>query len=151
MNAPAGVLTRLQGTGISIFSTMSALAYRHGAVNLGQGFPDFMPPEKLMDRTHFWSLNGKNQYAPSHGVHELRTAIADKWMRHQAVHFDSESEVTVTSGATEAFFSAIMYASEPGDEVLLFEPAYDSYAPAVVLAGATPRFVRLEAPDFRID
>jgi methionine aminotransferase len=151
MIAAKETFSRLQGTGTSIFSTMSALALSHGAVNLGQGFPDFMPPAQLIERTKYWAEQGKNQYAPSHGVPTLRTAISDKLTRHYQVRYDAETEVTVTSGATEALFCAIMCATDPGDEVLLFEPAYDSYAPAVLMAGATPRFIRLEAPFFRID
>jgi aspartate/methionine/tyrosine aminotransferase len=133
----------------SIFAHMSGLAAEHGAINLGQGFPDFGWPDDVVERAADALRTGSNQYAPMRGLPELREAIVHHYARHQGISYDV-GEVTVTSGATEALASAIMALVSPGDEVLLFQPLYDAYVPLVRRAGGTPRFVRLEPPDWRI-
>ncbi|MDT8322574.1 MAG: methionine aminotransferase [Bacteroidota bacterium] len=134
----------------SIFATMSALAVKHDAVNLGQGFPDFDGPPWLMEVFADALRAGKNQYAPMHGTRALRDAIAGYHRRFYDLCWDSEQEITVTAGATEALFSTMLALLEEGDEVILFEPWYDSYYANCLLAGATPICVTLHKPDFRI-
>jgi aspartate/methionine/tyrosine aminotransferase len=137
------------GQPTSIFAHMSSLAVEHGAVNLGQGFPDFGWPDDVVARAADALRTGSNQYAPMMGLPELRQAVADHYRRHQGLEF-AASEVMVTSGATEALASSILALIEPGDEVLLFQPLYDAYVPMVKRAGGVPRFVRLAPPDWRI-
>lgn len=134
---------------VSVFERMSLAAAKHGAVNLGQGFPDFGWPEPVLDNAAA-ALAGYNQYAPSRGLPVLRQAIADHYRRHFGQELDAE-HITVTSGATEALGAAILATVSPGDEVILFAPAYDSYAPMVRRAGGTPVEVKLVAPDFALD
>jgi N-succinyldiaminopimelate aminotransferase len=134
---------------VSIFERMSSLAREHRAVNLGQGFPDFGWPQDVLDRAAEAVRTGYNQYAPMRGMPELREAVADHYRRHQGLDLDAE-QVTITSGATEALASALMALITPGDEVLLFQPLYDSYLPIVRRAGGVPRLVRLIPPDWRI-
>ena len=134
---------------VSIFAHMSALAAEHGAVNLGQGFPDFGWPDDVVAEAARALVEGSNQYAPMPGLPVLREAVADHYRRHQGIAVDP-AEVTVTSGATEALASALMALIEPGDEVLLFQPVYDAYLPLVLRAGGIPRFLRLAPPDWRI-
>ncbi len=143
--------SRLPATGTSIFSTMSALAKAHKAINLGQGFPEFDPPKALIDSVYEYLKKGLNQYAPSIGLLSLREAIASKLEVFNKTRFDPEQEITVTSGATEALFDAILAFCTQGDEVLIIEPAYDSYTPAVLMAGARPVYYRLPEPDFHFD
>lgn len=143
--------SKLPATGTTIFSVMSQLAQAHDALNLSQGFPDFDPPEALIDRVTHYLKSGRNQYAPMTGVPELRRAIAGKIARVSGVEIDAEAAVTVTSGATEALFCAIHTVVNPGDEVIVFDPAYDSYAPAVKLAGGRTVHLPMAAPDYRID
>ena len=133
----------------TIFDEMSGLARAHGALNLGQGFPDDPGPEALRRAAAEAVLHGYNQYPPSRGLPELRRAIAAHYDRTQGLSFDPDTQVTVTSGATEALASAILALVEPGDEVILFQPAYDAYAPLVRRAGGVPRFVTLAPPDWR--
>jgi aspartate/methionine/tyrosine aminotransferase len=133
----------------TIFDEMSGLARAHGALNLGQGFPDDPGPEALRRAAAEAVLHGYNQYPPSRGLPELRRAIAAHYARTQGLSFDPDTQVTVTSGATEALASAILALVEPGDEVILFQPAYDAYAPLVRRAGGIPRFVTLAPPDWR--
>ena len=138
---------RVQGFGTSIFTEISALAVQHGAINLGQGFPDFAGPAWVKRAAADAIAADMNQYAPSPGLPSLRAAIAEHWARtgwRQGV--DPASEVTITSGATEALCATILALIDPGDEVVLFEPAYDAYAPDVILAGGVPRYVRLFPP-----
>ena len=134
----------------TIFTVMSGLAAEHGAVNLGQGFPDSQGPEDVRRRAAEALLDGNNQYPPMPGLPELRQAVAEHYRRFQRIELDWKSEVIVTSGATEALAAAIMALLAPGDEAVLLEPAYDSYAPQVRSVGAVPRFVRLEPPAWRI-
>lgn len=137
---------RAQGFGTSIFTEMSALAVQHGAINLGQGFPDFAGPEWVKQAAAAAIAADLNQYAPAPGLPRLRQAIADHWARSGWRSVDPASEVTVTSGATEALCDAILALIDPGDEVILFEPAYDAYAPDVTIAGGTARYVTLYPP-----
>ena len=133
----------------SIFAHMSGLAAEHGAVNLGQGFPDFGWPGDVLDHAAEAVRTGWNQYAPMRGLPELREAVVDHYRHHQQVAIALE-EVTVTSGATEALASAIMALVSPGDEVVLFQPLYDAYVPLVRRAGGVPKFVSLTPPEWRI-
>ena len=130
---------------ISVFERMSLAAAKHGAVNLGQGFPDFGWPDEILDAAARALKEGSNQYAPSRGLPQLRQAIADHYRRHFGQQLDPD-HICVTSGATEALGAMILSAVEPGDEVIIFTPAYDSYAPMVRRAGATPREVALQPP-----
>lgn len=134
----------------TVFEVMSRLAREHNAINLGQGFPDDPGPEDVRQKAADAVINGWNQYPPMMGVPELRTAVADHYGRWQGVMLDPNAEVMVTSGATEALTGAILTIVEPGDEVVLFQPLYDSYLPMVKRAGGIPRFVRLEPPHWRV-
>src|SRR6476661_10123830 len=122
----------------SVFERMSLAAARHGAVNLGQGFPDFGWPDEILDAAARALKEGPNQYAPSRGLPALREAVASHYNRHQGLDLTAD-HVCVTSGATEALGAAILAGVTPGDEVIIFTPAYDSYAPMIRRAGATPR------------
>lgn len=133
----------------TIFTRMSALAVEHGAVNLGQGFPDFGWPDDVVAKAAEALVHGSNQYAPMPGLSELRSAVADHYRHHQGLEIAPE-EVTVTSGATEALAAAIAALVSPGDEVLLFQPLYDAYLPLVLRAGGVPRYIRLTPPGWRI-
>ena len=135
---------------VSVFERMSLAAARHGAVNLGQGFPDFGWPDEILDAAARALKEGSNQYAPSRGLPQLRQAIADHYGRHFGQQLDPD-HICVTSGATEALGAMILSVVEPGDEVVIFTPAYDSYAPMVRRAGATPREVALQPPLWNID
>ena len=133
----------------SIFEEMSMAARASGAVNLGQGFPDFGWPDDVLDRAAEALRKGSNQYPPMRGLPELREAVAAHYAAHQGLRLDP-SQVIVTSGATEALAASIMALIEPGDEVVLFQPLYDAYLPLVLRAGGVPRLVRLTPPDWRI-
>jgi methionine aminotransferase len=128
--------TRLPAVGTTVFTRMSALALEHGAVNLGQGFPDFGCDPRLLDRVDAAMRADLNQYAPMAGLASLREAVAAKIARLYGHRYDANAEITVTAGATEGLTTAILCAVHPGDEVIVIEPAYDSYAPALALAGA---------------
>jgi methionine aminotransferase len=128
--------SRLPAVGTTVFTRMSALALEHGAVNLGQGFPDFGCDPRLLDRVDAAMRADLNQYAPMAGLASLREAVADKIARLYGHRYDAAGEITVTAGATEGLTTAILCAVHPGDEVIVIEPAYDSYAPALALAGA---------------
>lgn len=135
---------------VSVFERMSLAAANHGAVNLGQGFPDFGWPDEILDVAAQALKDGSNQYAPSRGLPQLRQAIASHYGRHFQQQLDPEN-VCVTSGATEALGAMILAVVEPGDEVIIFTPSYDSYAPMIRRAGALPREVALKPPQWRID
>lgn len=135
---------RLPQAGITIFSTMTALAQRHNAVNLGQGFPDFDAAPELIEAMVSALREGHNQYPLMNGVPLLRQAITDKIVKTYGRQYDPAQEVTVTAGATQALCAAILCATCPGDEVIVIEPAYDSYVAAITLAGAVPRFVTMD-------
>ena len=146
-----GAASRLDGFGTSVFTEMSVLAVEHQAINLGQGFPDFAGPD-FVKQAAIEAINSDlNQYAPSHGLPRLRTAIAADWMNQHGVAVDPDAEITVTSGATEALLSTLLAFVEPGDEVLFFEPFYDSYVPQTVFAGGVPKVVPLRPPDWTFD
>ena len=134
----------------TVFEVMSQLARETGAVNLGQGFPDDPGPLDVRERAAKAVIEGWNQYPPMMGLPELRTAIADHYRHWQGLELGAETEVMVTSGATEALAGALMALIEPGDEVVLFEPMYDAYLPLVRRAGGVPRFVTLQPPEFRL-
>jgi len=135
----------------TIFDVMSGLARETGAVNLGQGFPEWDGPEDVRRRAAEAVFSGPNQYPPMRGLPALREAVAEHYARLQGVQLDWQREVTVTSGATEALAAALLAVLSPGDEVVLFEPMYDSYLPMLKRAGATARFVRLRPPDWRVN
>ena len=135
----------------TIFTVMSGLARELGAINLGQGFPDAPGPEAIRRKAAEAVLNGDNQYPPMPGLPELRRAVADHYGRSQGLDLDWEREITVTSGATEALACAFLALIEPGDEVVLFQPVYDAYAPMVRRAGGVARLARLQPPHWRFD
>lgn len=139
------------GLGTTVFETMSRLARQHQAVNLGQGFPDDRGPADVLARAAQSLLEGSNQYPPMMGLPELRQALASHAERFYGLSVDWESETMVTSGATEALAAAIFALVEPGDEVVLIEPFYDAYLPLVLRAGATPRFISLRPPHWRLE
>ncbi len=143
--------SKLPKVGTTIFTVMSRLAEQYEAINLSQGFPDFQPPARLVEHVARHLAAGRNQYAPMPGVAALREAIAEKLRRLYDAHVDAEAEITVTTGATEALFAAIHAVVRPGDEVVVFDPAYDSYEPAVTLAGGKTVHVPLSGPEFAVD
>ncbi len=151
MSSSLTIRTKLPHTGTSIFAVMTAMANRYDAINLAQGFPDFPPPGQLVEAVNKAMQEGHHQYAPLAGIPALRNAIAQKCLDDYKVKVDADEEVTVTAGATYGLFTAFQALLHEGDEVLVFEPAYDSYVPGIQLAGAEPVFVELHAPDFRID
>jgi len=151
VGVPASPDSKLPDVGTTIFTVMSELAAAEGALNLSQGFPDFDGPPTLLARVRYHLEHGHNQYAPMMGVPALREAIATKVHALYGQVVDPQTEVTVTSGATEALFCAIAAMVRPGDEVILFDPAYDSYEPAIRLQGGHAVRLPLEAPEFRPD
>src|SRR3954468_5732947 len=147
----AGPATRLQGIAPTIFTEMSALATRTGSVNLGQGFPDQDGPPEVIAEAVRALEHGGNQYAPGPGRPELRQAIARHQERHYGLDLDPDREVVVTTGCTEAVAAALLGLVDPGDEVVVLEPYYDSYVAMIAMAGGVRRPVTLRAPDFRLD
>jgi len=144
-------VTKLPKVGTTIFTVMSHLAVEHGAVNLGQGFPDFDPPARLVDALARAMRDGKNQYSPMTGIPALRHAIAAKTERCYGYRPDAESDITVVSGASEAIFDAIHAVVRPGDEVIVLDPCYDCYEPAIDLAGGRAVHVPLDPQTFAPD
>ncbi len=142
---------RVTGLGTTIFAEMSQLALRTGSVNLGQGFPDVDGPSEVIERAVEALRTGHNQYAPGPGVPELRQAVAEHQQRHYGIELDPDREVLVTTGATEGIAAALLGLIDPGDEVVVLEPYYDSYVAGIQLAGGVRRPVTLRAPDFRLD
>ncbi|RYY44605.1 MAG: putative succinyldiaminopimelate transaminase DapC [Actinomycetales bacterium] len=142
--------SRIDGLGTTIFARMSALAASTGAVNLGQGFPDTDGPDAVIDAAVAALRGGANQYAPGPGVPDLRLAVAEHQRRWYGLEVDPETEVAVTTGATEAIAAAVLGIVEAGDEVIVLEPYYDSYVAVLQMAGAVRRPVTLRAPDFRL-
>jgi N-succinyldiaminopimelate aminotransferase len=140
----------MSGLGTTVFEVMSALARQHQSVNLGQGFPDDKGPEAVRQAAADYLMDGHNQYPPMMGLPELRQAVAEHAKRFQGLDVDWQSEVLVTSGATEALADCLFGLIEPGDEVVLIEPLYDSYLPIVRRAGGIPKLVRLEPPHWSL-
>jgi methionine aminotransferase len=147
---PIPVTTKLPGVGTTIFTVMSRLAAELGAINLSQGFPDFDCDPALVETVAKHMREGRNQYAPMQGVPALREALAAKYRELYGAAYDPGAEITVTSGGTEALFDAIAAVVHPGDEVIVFEPCYDSYVPAIRLAGGEPVVVSLTWPDYAV-
>ena len=134
----------------SVFERMSLAAAKHGAVNLGQGFPDFGWPDEILDAAARALKDGSNQYAPSRGLPQLREAVAEHYQRHHGLPVDP-AQVCVTSGATEALAASLLAAVAPGDEVIIFTPAYDAYAPLIRRAGGIVREIALKPPEWRLE
>lgn len=149
--APFTPTSRLPTVGTTIFTVMSRMAQEAGAINLSQGFPDFNAEPVLFDRVSHWMQSGMNQYPPMAGVAPLRAAIAAKVEAVYGRAYDPETEVTVTAGATQAIFTAVAALVHAGDEVIVFEPVYDSYVPAIELQGGRVVRLPLHAPDYRPD
>ncbi|MGH9660459.1 MAG: aminotransferase class I/II-fold pyridoxal phosphate-dependent enzyme, partial [Bryobacteraceae bacterium] len=151
MRGTLEVTSKLSDVGVSIFAVMTRLANEHRAINLSQGFPDFDCDPALVDAVAAAMRAGHNQYAPMPGVLALREAIAGKVEQCYDARYDAGSEVVVTSGATAGLFATLTALVQPGDEVILFEPCYDSYVPVIRLSGGTPVFVSLRYPDYTVD
>jgi N-succinyldiaminopimelate aminotransferase len=143
--------TCLRGFGTTIFAEMSALAVATGSVNLGQGFPDTDGPAAVLDGAIAAIRGGYNQYPPGPGIEDLRIAIAEHQRRFYGLDYDPDGEILVTAGATEAIAASLLSLLEPGDEVVAFEPYYDSYAACIAMAGGQRRPVTLRVPDFALD
>src|ERR1700758_601074 len=135
----------------SVIREMTRLAMKHDAVNLSQGFPDFAAPEEIKEAARQAISDDINQYAITWGAKPLRDAVVEKFARTQGVRYDPEREITVCCGSTEAMMSAMMAIINPGDEIVVFEPFYENYGPDAILSGASPRFVKLRAPDWTFD
>ena len=142
---------RVAGFGTTIFADINALAAKHGAVNLGQGAPDFDGPPEVLAAAVEAVNSALNQYAPGIGMASVRQAIAQHAQRFYNQHLNPDTDVLVTSGATEAMFAAILGLTDPGDEVIVFEPVYDTYVPNLVMAGVTPHYVALRGEHWRFD
>jgi methionine transaminase len=145
------IKSRLPEVGVSIFATMSKMAQEQGAINLSQGFPDFKVSDKLIELIGHYMVEGNNQYAPMPGVANLRNVISEVIQTTYQHQTNPETDITITAGGTEALFSVIAALVEVGDEVIIFDPAYDSYAPAVRLNGGVPVHINLLPPTFSID
>ncbi|HEY6436408.1 MAG TPA: methionine aminotransferase [Ignavibacteriaceae bacterium] len=145
------IKTKLPEWGTSIFTIMSRMAAEHNAINLAQGFPDFNCNEELLELVHHFQVKGFNQYAPMQGVPALREMISKKVEKLYSRYYNPENEITVTAGATQALFTAITSAVESGDEVILFEPAYDSYVPDILSNGGIPVYIPLNPNDYSYD
>lgn len=144
------MLSKLPNITTTIFSVMSRLAIEHNALNMAQGFPDFSCPQELNDLVYHYMNKGYNQYAPMPGLPALRKKVAEKNSSIYATDVDPE-DVTITCGATQAIYTAITSVVKPGDEVIIFEPAFDSYVPSIELSGGIPVFITLSYPDFKPD
>ena len=151
MSTAQTIQSKLPSAGVSIFQVMSHLAVELQAINVGQGFPDFDCDPALVDAVTRAMRDGHNQYAPMPGIYPLREALAKKVELLYGRRYDPHTEITVTSGATEGIYSTLTAFVRPGDEVILFQPVYDSYVPAVQLSGGTPVFVTLRPPDYQVD
>ncbi|MFN5026256.1 MAG: methionine aminotransferase [Bacteroidota bacterium] len=145
------VKSKLPKTGTTIFTVMSALAAEQKAINLAQGFPDFSCSPKLIDLVHHYMNQGMNQYAPMPGVMKLREKIAEKTEALYSAVYNPDTEITITPGGTHALYAAITAFVGEGDEVVIIEPCYDSYVPAIQLNGGRPVFVELKYPDYKVD
>ncbi len=150
-NFKGNIISKLPQTGTSVFAVMSQLANEHNAVNLSQGFPDFPISEELIEKVHHYMQKGFNQYAPMPGVPELRLAISKMFVKNHGANYNPETEINITAGATQGLYTAISAFVKPGDEVIVFEPAYDSYAPAVEVNKGITKYSKLLYPDFGIN
>jgi len=145
------ILSKLPETGTTIFTTMSALAREHNAINLSQGFPDFNCSPRLVELANHYISNGYNQYAPMPGALQLRERIAEIISTCYSANYNIDTEITVTAGATQAIYTTIAALIHPGDEVIVFEPAYDCYVPAIKIHGGVPVYSTLKAPAYKVD
>ncbi|MEM9823149.1 MAG: aminotransferase class I/II-fold pyridoxal phosphate-dependent enzyme, partial [Bacteroidota bacterium] len=145
------IQSKLPEVGTTIFTVMSRLAIQHDAINLSQGFPNFDCSPKLLDRVEYYLRNGHNQYAPMIGVKSLNENLAKKIDHLYGLKVDPQTEITVTAGATQAIYTVISAFVHHGDEVILIEPAYDSYRPSIEVNGGIPVTYELSAPDYQID
>lgn len=150
-NTESSFSSKLPGIKKSIFSEMSALANEYQAINLSQGFPDFNCPEELIDRVTHYMKEGYNQYPPMPGVLPLKEKIADKVKSLYGAEYDPDREITITAGATQGLHCAISTLVREHDEVIIIEPAYDAYAPSILLNKGTPKYLQLDSPDFKIN
>ena len=150
-NFSGTISSKLPRVGTTIFSTMSKLAMEHNAINLSQGFPDFECPQALVTAVNTAMKEGHNQYAPMPGVMRLREMIAEKTEELYGAKYNPETEIMVTAGATQAIYTAIAATIREGDEVIIFEPAYDCYEPAIELNGGKTIYLQLQAPDYTIN
>ena len=148
---PQRFVSKLPDVGTTIFTVMSQLANEHGAINLSQGFPDYPCHPALLDALTRAAQAGHNQYAPMAGLPALRQAIAAKLQLSRSIAVDADQEITITAGATQAIFTAIATVLHAGDEAIVLDPSYDSYAPAIAAQGATPVRIDLRAPDYAVD
>lgn len=151
MRFEGNILSKQTNTETSIFAVMSKLANETGAINLSQGFPDFGISQELIARVNHYMKAGHNQYAPMPGIEALRKAISEKVRKDHGVFYDPNSEINITAGATQALYSAIAAFIKEEDEVIIFEPAYDSYSPAVRIHGGVVKFAQMILPDYHID
>ncbi|QTN38402.1 aminotransferase class I/II-fold pyridoxal phosphate-dependent enzyme [Cryomorphaceae bacterium] len=151
MNDFPDLRSKLPNVGTTIFATMSAMAAEYNAINLSQGYPDFPVDQGLLDAVAQALHDGENQYAPMPGLPALREALSAKYKHDYGIEVDPDGEITITAGATQAIFNAITAFVREGEEVILFTPAYDCYAPTVELAGGVPKYIALKAPEFAID
>lgn len=143
--------SKLPAVGTTIFTVMSSLAAQYKAINLSQGFPDFEASEELIALVNQYMKKGMNQYAPMQGILPLRESLVQKAEELYKIKYHPDTEVTITSGATQAIYTAITATIREGDEVIVFEPAYDCYVPAIILAGGLPVYVSLKAPEYSLD
>ena len=150
MNTSNPIQGKLPQVGTTIFTTMSGLANEHNAINLSQGFPGFSISEELISLVNKYMLEGKNQYAPMAGVLELREEISALQREFYAANYNPDSEITITSGATQGIYTTISALVHPGDEVIMFSPAYDCYGPAVEVNGGKSVFIELNSEDYSI-
>ena len=151
ITSKSAIITKLPNVGTTIFTVMSSLANEYNAINLSQGFPNFPVSDELISLVNQNMKKGYNQYAPMMGIKELREVISEKTYNLYNVKYNPDSEITVTSGGTEAIFDAITAVVKTNDEVIVFEPAYDCYVPAIELNGGIPVYVSLKYPDYKID
>lgn len=151
ISQPEILKSKLPNIGTTIFTIMSRMANEHNAINLSQGFPDFNCPEELTDLVNYYLKKGFNQYAPMPGVPSLRYKISEKIKKLYGRKYNPETEINITAGATQAIYTVASAVINPGDEVILFEPAYDSYEPSVRINGGIPVFIPLNKNDFSID
>lgn len=150
-NFDGNIISKLPATSTSIFAVMSGLANEHNAINLSQGFPDFPVSEELIKLVNANMMKGNNQYAPMPGILPLREGISEMFHDKYKVNYNPDTEITITAGATQGLFTAITAFIRPGDEAIIFEPAYDCYGPAIKMQGGMVKYAELKQPDFTIN